>query len=166
MIHAMPAEAQIEAALRKMLEARLIASRDDASIYAKDDRIRSNQGAPGSWVVSFFERSGISALAFIRPASPLREILRDLARGGAPILSSPKGDPSRRFPDIMVVRNGSTASLEQALLDRNCCLVRGTGPDGDELSITACSTLSLHDALAKIQRIAQDFRGRDGVSAD
>ncbi len=150
------AAARIDDALRKMIEERVIASADAASLYAKDDAIRSNQGDANPWVVALFERAGLSALAFVRPALPLQDILRELTRGGAPILAAPMGAPAPRPPDILVVRAGSTAALEQALVDRNSCLVRGTGPDGDEVSIATCSTLSLHDALAKLKRIGQE----------
>lgn len=146
MIRESAASAQIEAVLGKLLAEKSIASADDASLYAKDDSIRSNQGDANPWVVAFFDRASLAALAFVRPAGPLQATLRELARGGAPA--------ARIGPDtVPVVRAGSAATLEQALVDRNLCLIRGTGPDGNEVSIAACSVLSLNDAYAKFRRM-------------
>jgi hypothetical protein len=149
-----PASAQIESVLGKLVAGGAIASPDDASLYAKDDAIRSNQGDANPWVVAFFERASLAALAFVRPAPPIQATLRVLARGGAPA--------AVLGPDtIPIVRAGSAATLEQALVDRNLCLVRGTGPDGDEVSVATCSALSLHDAYAKFRRIeAACLRGK------
>lgn len=152
------AAAQIGAVLGKMVAQGEIASADDASLYVQDDAIRSNQGAANPWVVAFFERAGLTALVFVRPAPPLQAVLRALTRNGAPIVAAPREAPAPRPPDLLVVRAGSAAALEQALADRGGCLIRGTGPDGDEVTIAACSPLSLHDALARFRRIAHDCR--------
>lgn len=140
------AAAQIDAVIEKLLAEKSIVSADDASLYAKDDGIRSNQGDANPWVAAFFERAGLAALAFVRPSPPLRDILRDTTRNGAPAAGCGAAD-------IPVVRAGSAATLEQALVDRNICLIRGTGPDGDEVSVATCSALSLHDAYSKFRRI-------------
>lgn len=147
------AAAQVDAVLAKLVDMGLVASPDDASLYARDEEIRSNQGNANPWVVGFFDRTGSAALAFIRPASPLRESLRALTAGGTPVVRTGDG-PVRR--EILSVRAGSAAALEQALADRGECLVRGTGPDGDEVSVAVCSPLSLLDALSRIRRIALD----------
>ncbi|HEY3490048.1 MAG TPA: class II aldolase/adducin family protein [Candidatus Deferrimicrobiaceae bacterium] len=144
---------QIDVVLDRLLRHGLIAKADDASLYVADEVVRGSQGTANPWVVSFLGSTGLSALAFARPASPFQDILRELTRSRPPVITPEDGETVLFLHDIPVVRAGDAAGLERALVSRKGCLIRGTGPDSDDVSIAAGGALTLEQAFVSISSI-------------
>jgi ribulose-5-phosphate 4-epimerase/fuculose-1-phosphate aldolase len=108
----------------KLLAHGLAASIGDAALYGRDDGIVSNRPEIGSRTRELFDRLDITFLLVLTPATPYREILVELCKGGENPIEPQDGETALFLHDIPVVDPHDSEDLRRALSGRNGCVLR------------------------------------------